>query len=203
MDVSIIIPALNEENYITACIVALKNQETKLKFEIIVVDNNSTDKTTELANCEGVEVISCKKKGIAITRNEGAKHSKGKILIFVDADTLLSPNYLQKSWEYFQEHLDVVGLTGKMVLSGEKEYIKLIGKVDESVFKLLEKLKRGRIIGANAAIRRNIFFEVGGFPEVHSEDVIFSKFLREKGGVAYLPEIEALTSSRRLSTSAC
>ncbi len=198
MDASFIIPALNEEKYIEACLEAIKSQRTRLSFEIIVVDNGSTDRTAELAKSLGADVVECRRRGIAVARNAGADASKGKLLVFVDADTRLSADYLQKSHLYLQEHPDAVALTGKLILSGENEYLKLIDKLDNSFFEFMAKIKAGRLSGSNAVIRRGVFFEVGGFPEVPSEDVAISKLLRGKGRLAYLPDIEAVTSSRRL-----
>jgi glycosyltransferase involved in cell wall biosynthesis len=80
---SVIIPAFNEEKFLPRCLESLKNQKFK-DFEIIVVDNNSTDKTAEIAKKFNVILVSEKSQGVAYARNKGAEIAKGEILIFND-----------------------------------------------------------------------------------------------------------------------
>lgn len=92
MKISVIIPTYNEEKVIKECILSLKNQ-TLRDVEIIVVDDGSTDGTLGLL--EDVEVFQQKHQGPAMARNLGAKHAKGKILVFVDADMTFDPRFLE------------------------------------------------------------------------------------------------------------
>ncbi len=80
---SVIIPAFNEENFLPRCLESLKNQKFK-DFEIIVVDNNSTDKTAEIAKKFNVILFSEKNQGVAYARNKGSEIAKGEILVFTD-----------------------------------------------------------------------------------------------------------------------
>lgn len=84
MKTSVIIPALNEEKCIAKVISRIK--ESKLVDEIIVVDNNSTDKTNEIATAMGVKTIICTKKGKGYAMEAGLKVATGDIVVFVDAD---------------------------------------------------------------------------------------------------------------------
>ncbi len=89
---SIIIPAFNEEKYIEETLKSIpKNKET----EIIVICNSCTDNTKKIAK-KYAEVISIKEKNVSRARNIGARKSKGCILIFLDADTLLTKNSLKE-----------------------------------------------------------------------------------------------------------
>lgn len=96
MHLSIIIPAFNEELLITHCLdsiaksVAL-NQKPVFTHEVIVVDNNSTDKTAELAKQAGAKVVFEPINQIGRARNAGAAVATGDWLLFVDADSLLNP----------------------------------------------------------------------------------------------------------------
>lgn len=91
-DVSVIIPALNEEKYLPRCLESLSHQSRKEHFEIIVVDGGSIDRTAEIAEEYAHKVI-VKPSPVGVARNLGAKHAEGKILAFIDADTMAC-----KSW---------------------------------------------------------------------------------------------------------
>lgn len=94
--ISVIIPAHNEEKYILRTVQSVKNQRFK-NFEIIVVDDGSTDKTASIVKNEVDFVVSLKKKsGAARARNMGVKKSSGEMLVFLDADTILSPGVLEE-----------------------------------------------------------------------------------------------------------
>ena len=99
--VSIIIITLNEEKYLPRLLDSLK-QQTYKDFEIIVSDSNSNDKTVEIAKeySKNFKEFSIKKLGIAkgpaYGRNQGAKLAKYENLLFLDADTILPSNFLEK-----------------------------------------------------------------------------------------------------------
>ena len=93
---SFIIPALNEEACIAACIQSIQAlHETQL--EIIVVDNGCTDRTVEIARQMGCMVISEKKSGLSLARNAGADAAQGDILCFIDADGVLANTWLRQA----------------------------------------------------------------------------------------------------------
>src|SRR3990172_8793490 len=87
--ISVIVPAFNEEKYIVSCLQALKQQDfPSEKYEIIVVNNLSTDKTRETAESMGVVVVDfSQNKGVGPARQEGVSKASGQILAFTDADT--------------------------------------------------------------------------------------------------------------------
>jgi glycosyltransferase involved in cell wall biosynthesis len=99
MYLSIIIPAYNEEQLITLCLSAVTeslsaNARPDFTHEIIVVDNNSTDKTAELARKSAARVVFEPINQISRARNAGAAVAKGDWLLFVDADSLLNPGMI-------------------------------------------------------------------------------------------------------------
>lgn len=96
MNVSVIIPVFNEEKNIKKCLESILNQEEKAD-EIIVIDNNSTDKTIDIVKkYKNIKIIKEKKQGITQSRNTGFNNAKGDILIKCDADTLLKKDFIKK-----------------------------------------------------------------------------------------------------------
>jgi len=100
MKISIIIPTYNEEDEIVECLESLGKQ-TYGDFEIIVVDDGSVDKTLSVLSklkvkIEELKVFQQSHKGPGAARNLGAKHAKGEILVFIDADMTFDPNFIDK-----------------------------------------------------------------------------------------------------------
>jgi len=96
--ISVIIPIYNEEDVILNCLESLSKQSVK-DFEIIVIDDGSTDKTFEKMRfsfaIKDVKVLQQKHLGPGAGRNLGVKHAKGEILVFVDADMTFDRNFLK------------------------------------------------------------------------------------------------------------
>lgn len=106
MKISVIIPAYNEEDVIERCIKSILEQDYK-NYEVIVVDNNSTDntqKTVKSLRNKKVKLVEEKKKGVSNARNKGARVAKGNILFFLDADEYLEPNALKNTEKLIKEY---------------------------------------------------------------------------------------------------
>jgi len=111
MDVSIIVPVYNNELYIKQCIESLIHQETKVKYEIIAINDGSTDKSLEVLNNykDQITVIDKKNSGPGDTRNLGLSKSKGKYLMFVDSDDYVASNFVDKMYnKIIQTQADIV-----------------------------------------------------------------------------------------------
>ena len=115
MLVSILVIAYNEENYIKRCISSILAQTHK-EFELIIVDDGSTDKTiavTERFKDSRIKILSnIKNKGYAVSRNRGVQHSKGKIIFFTDADCVVSRDWLEQGLEAFETNKNIAGVRG-------------------------------------------------------------------------------------------
>ncbi len=103
MKVSVIIPVYNEEKVIGECVSSLKKQSAK-DFEIIVIDDGSYDSTLEILQKFDVRIFKQNHHGPGVARNLGAKHAKGKILVFVDADMTFDSNFLRNLCKPIQEN---------------------------------------------------------------------------------------------------
>jgi glycosyltransferase involved in cell wall biosynthesis len=198
--ISVIIPAFNEEKFLGNCLLSLKEQDFK-DFEIIVVDNNSTDRTSEIAKKFGAILISEKKQGVAFDRNKGAKIANGEILVFTDADTILPKNWLSRIKEEFEEDKELIAFGGSCQFYSGPISVKLASKFLLKPFLILDKSFSGgfNLMGCNMAIKREAFFKVGGFNEnlKLNEDVEISYRLREIGKVKLDPNFKVKTSGRR------
>ena len=102
MNCSFIIPAYNEEAYLPKTIESLRQSILQSGIietgEIIVVDNDSTDQTAEIAKELGVTVVKEPMRQIARARNSGAWHAKGEILFFIDADTDVASEHISQAY---------------------------------------------------------------------------------------------------------
>lgn len=202
MKFSFVIPALNEEDYIKTAIESIKGQ-TEAAYEIIVVDNGSTDKTAEIARISGAKVVKEVKCGISHARNKGAKVARGDILCFVDADGVLSKDWARRAKSVLLNK-GVLAVDGLIIFS-HKDVLKRVLYNTWTIIVytglILSKLLLARhfFTGNNMAIRRKVFEKLGGFDPVVSEQVRLSrKFWRFPGGKAiFSPKMVIYQSSRR------
>lgn len=107
--ISVIIPACNEENYIRKTLHSIKTQ-TFQDYEVIVVANGCTDKTKETVEKRANSKMKCLNMSIANVsraRNYGAGKAEGEILVFLDADTVVPPDFLQKVKQQFTDKYSV------------------------------------------------------------------------------------------------
>lgn len=197
MDVSFIVPAFNEDDYVADCVESILSQETDKDFEVIVVDNRSTDRTAEVAREAGASVVECPTRGIYAARNKGAREAGGGLLVFVDADTTLEPNYLEEVLAFLESHPDAVAVTVLFDFDSDSAQGKFVNGIFPNLVKVLSKINFCNLYGVAAAVKRDAFFEVGGFPAVPSEDAAMGEQLKKEGEVCILNETLAHTSSRR------
>lgn len=199
MKFSFIIPALDEEEYIGDCINSIKVQSEEV-FEIIVVDNGSTDNTVEIARDKGCKVFFEEDRGISLARNKGAKVAKGDYLCFIDADGRLTKNWLKNAKETLRKR-EEVAVSGLNVFTHES----LFKRVWYNTFTffafwgifLVKVLFDRAFLFNNMVIRRDEFLRTGGFEKVSGEDIWFSvKFWKMGGRGAFDPKMIVYYSSR-------
>ena len=197
--ISIIIPTLNEEKYIESTLKALKNQDYKEKYEIIVADGMSRDNTVRIAKKYADKVILVKKKGIAEGRNAGAKVAKGDILLFIDADTILLSNGLSELTKPFEKK-SVVGSTCYVLPVSQKIHIFLHYWIFNLFMKRSIDSGKPELVGLCCVYRRNIFEKVKGFNENLDtlEDFDLSKRISKLGKIVLVNTTFVLTSHRRI-----
>ena len=158
VEVSVIIPAYNEENYIEQCLSSLFSQSYK-NLEIIVVDDGSTDKTVNIIKSfKKVLLLKGEHKGPGFSRNLGAKQAKGKILVFVDADMSFEKDYIKNLISPILENPSIIGTTHdyEVATNTHNPSSLLWGKIRVSP-------KHANEVKIFRAIRRSKFLEMGGF----------------------------------------
>lgn len=113
--ISIIIPAYNEERAILQTLESMARQGGVENVEVIVVVNNSNDRTAELARKAGTEVIEYsgqEVKGVARARQRGLERAKGKIVVSTDGDIVVSPGWLKSLIAPLEKDQNIFGTTG-------------------------------------------------------------------------------------------
>lgn len=193
--ISVVIPAYNEERNIGQCLAAFKNQGFPHKnYEIIVVDNNSTDKTAQIARKMGAEVIPERTQGYVFALRRGCSQARGGIIAITDADTLVPKDWLKKIYQAYQKNPQVVCLGGRVIYQPKIPLAVLV--------ELLYGLGGwffGFFLGFNLSIKKNVYQKIGGFrKEVNFDtDADLCLRVRKKGKMLFLWNNPVVTSSRR------
>jgi glycosyltransferase involved in cell wall biosynthesis len=168
--ISVIMPTLNASKYLVGCLSAIKEQTyPKDKFEIIVVDNGSTDNSVQLSMAYADKVLQHEGVTISALRNLGARNSVGKILAFIDADCLPDKDWLSNSARYLSEHVCITG--SKYELPEKANWIERVWFYEAS-----QEIREVEYINAgNLIVPSELFFAIGGFDEslVTGEDCEF------------------------------
>ena len=200
MKVSIVIPAFNEENYLPATLenigAALAN--AGFESETIVVDNESTDNTKQIAENFGAKVLTESDHNIGKVRNTGAKNAVGDVLIFVDADTIVPASLFQKIAVVMEDERCFGGAVAVDFEPFKRKWMKYYlrgGELWQTVFNWK--------LGATQFCRKSVFQTIGGYDETifMSEDVQFyrrlTKYAKQKDGYLFFVEEPRVTTSAR------
>jgi glycosyltransferase involved in cell wall biosynthesis len=191
---SIIIPAHNEEVLLGATVEALHAAARTVgeDYEIVVVDDSSTDRTAEVASAHGARVVRADVHQIAAARNAGARHSRGDALVFVDADTIVQPEVLRDAVAALRAGA-VGGGASAVFEEGAPRWAHAAIAFAAWILRTA-----GWAAGCCIFARREPFERVGGFDERYfaSEEIHLSRALKRLGRFVILPHA-VLTSARK------
>jgi rSAM/selenodomain-associated transferase 2 len=186
--ISVIVPVLNEEKTIATTLEALT---ALAPYEIIVVDGGSTDRTAEISRQFDAKTMASS-RGRAQQMNYGACHASGDVLLFLHADTRL-PDSAFRDIAMALSRPDCAGGRFDVELEGEHWMLKVIGAMINSRSRL-SKIGTG---DQAIFVRRSVFEEIGGYPEIPlMEDIAFCRTLKRMGEIACLKS-RVITSGRR------
>lgn len=198
--ISLVIPALNEEKFLERTLQSVLGQEYN-DFELIVVDNNSFDRTPEIAKSFGAKVVFEPRQGAGWARQKGFAEAKGEIIATTDADTVLPTDWLARIVEEFKKDKNLVGFGGLYtLLSGPilaRIAVFYFAHLGWSIMRAL--CGNWSLPGANFAVKREAFLRIGGFNvELECyEDADLSSRLAKIGKVVLDPDFLVKTSGRR------
>ncbi len=178
--VSVVITTKNEEKNIANCLQSIAVQSyPRERIEILVVDNNSTDRTKEIAR-EYTEHIFNKGPERSAQRNFGIRESRGVYVLYLDADMILSPMVIQDCVARVESDATVQGLYISEIIMGDSFWCK-VRRFERSFYD-------GTVIDCVRFIRRSAFDVVQGFDESMTgpEDWDFDKKIRNIGAIALI-----------------
>lgn len=198
--ISIVVPSYNEEKYLPNCLRTIANQKIpKNEYEVIVVDNNSTDKTSQIAKKFGAKIIKEKKQGYVFALQKGMSEAKGSIIAVVDADTKVDSNWLAVIEKAFKDP-DIVAITGRVKLDIKSKFINISTGALYTIFLHISSfIDKPNLTGFNFAVRKDAFLKVGGINTLFemSPDVDLGIRLNKIGKVKVVNGLSVLTSARR------
>jgi glycosyltransferase involved in cell wall biosynthesis len=201
IELSIIVPAYNEEANLPGTLNSINKALNALECnsEVIVVDNNSTDLTAKVAENLGAKVVFESFNQIARARNTGGKSAKGKYLIFIDADTIVSDQLIRQVWLELRSN-KVLGGGARVEFDHPQRGFALI------LLKFWQRFSKRAAIAAGCFIycTSDSFNKVNGFDEEYfaSEEIWFSNKLKklarnQEQTVKIIDKYNVITSSRK------
>jgi len=204
--ISVVIPAYNEEQNIKRCLEGFVHQKTTQEFEVILVDNNSTDRTVEVGRefekKIPLRIIEEKEKGRGHARAAGFKAAKGDIILSTDADAIVPSTWIEDMAQAFEDPtVAAVTGTGKMIdASGFKNTLATFTlPLAMHLYALLHR--HHWLSGFNFGIRKDIYEKSGGFKAINGlEDIDLGFRVRKIGKIRYKP-IWVYMSGRRFKGS--
>jgi glycosyltransferase involved in cell wall biosynthesis len=198
--ISFIIPCYNEEAHIKDCIRSIRKHVWYVPYEIIVVDNNCTDRTAEIAEEELAKVVKETRKGVVFARQAGYEAAKGWLIANIDADSKITDGWI---WEALSRlsNDDTVAVTGPLEYEGAGFGLRIMTKL----YYMLAKFSNDNIgvflQGGNCMIKKTALDKVGGYDlsiAFYGEDTMTAKRIQHLGKIVFNMYMITTTSPRRL-----
>lgn len=198
---SVVIPAYNEAGFIGACLDSLLLQDFTDPYEIIVVDNNSTDDTALIARARGAIVVREERQGVCWARQRGTELAAGEIIVSTDADTLYRSDWLSRIDREFRSDGTRIAVAGpfrfidapwwgRTWTRGLFGYVRVVSRVVKRV---------PYIAAANVAFLKSAWPGYDTHATQGGDELDLLRNLQGRGTVAYVPDNAVFTSSRRLA----
>jgi glycosyltransferase involved in cell wall biosynthesis len=172
---SVVIPALNSASTISATLASIFSSTlSRDLFEVLVVDDGSSDSTVAVARRYPVKIYSCSERGIGPPRNLGIKMAKGDVVCFTDSDCAVEKDWLENIMDFFDRNPEADGVGGPVLAypCSRNKVQRLTGEIfveDQGYPEKLEKVQFGSmcgmILGSNSSYRKKAVSAAGGFSE--------------------------------------
>lgn len=210
MELSFVIPAYNEERYLADCIESILKQTATLPVatEIIVVNNASTDGTREVAlRYPQVMLVDEPRKGLTHARQAGFAASRGRLIANVDADSRLTPCWVEKVLRAFCANMELAAFSGPLLyydLNDSQRFAVHIFYLTAWMTYVTNRylLRVGSMVqGGNFVVSRKALEAIGGFNlaiSFYGEDTDIARRLHAVGDVLFSFDLKMFSSARRL-----
>ena len=186
MKYSVIVPAYNAMNTLGHCLKALTKQSIdKGEYEVMVIDDGSTDRTSDIAKQFPIKYFLQPNQGPATARNKGAQEAKGEIILFTDADCVAQNNWIEEMVKPFDDP-QVMAVKGAYQ-NHQRGLTARFAQIEfEERFEMLKKAESIDMVDTySAGYRRSIFLSFGGFdpsfPVANNEDTELSYKMSQSG----------------------
>lgn len=200
MRFSIVVPAYNEAAYLGATLTSMLNQGFTGPFEIIVVDNDSSDDTAAVALSYGVRVVRERERGVCAARQRGSESARGEIIVSTDADTIYPPDWLARIDAAFGSER-TVAVAGPCRYEGSARWTRVLPGLLFGLVAALHHLT-GLVLyvsATNLAMRRTAFPGYDTTLTQGGDELDLLRRLRRRGRVVWRRDNAVVTSPRRLN----
>ncbi len=197
---SVVIPAFNEESYLAATLVSLADQDFEGDYEVIVVDNNSTDNTARIAKAHGARVVSEPRPGICQARQTGTENSRGEIVVSTDADTTFPISWLSSIDQAFLARPSCVAVAGPCRFSNAPWWGTIYPRVLFSAVYVFAFLTGWvlYVTATNISFKREAWDGYDTRLTQGGDELDLLRRLRRRGKVVFIRCNSTMTSARRL-----
>jgi len=200
--ISVVIPTLNEEKYLSSCLESFRKQSFT-DFEIIISDGGSTDKTTEIAKRYTKNIIVHPNSNVCLARDLGTRAARGTIVVGADADTLYPKNHLELIYQHFQQDPKVVAVVGGgKVVDGtwiSKKYWEIAYFIIYIIYRLTDFILYAPAF--DMSFRKDLFLKMEGYNvnlDFGGDELdVLAKLKKTKGRLIFEDRLHPLTSGRR------
>jgi cellulose synthase/poly-beta-1,6-N-acetylglucosamine synthase-like glycosyltransferase len=211
MNLAFVIPAYNEEALIGKCVesVLAEVKRSGRDVDIVVVNNNSTDRTREIAaSYPGVRVVDELQKGLVSARDGGFQATTAELVANIDGDTMVPAGWLDTIFREFESDEKLVCLSGPYVYYDLSSWDRFLVSMFYALTWLIYVINRyllrvGSVVqGGNFVFRRDAWIKAGGFNreiKFYGEDTDVAVRLSKVGKVKWTYALKMLTSGRRLA----
>jgi glycosyltransferase involved in cell wall biosynthesis len=210
MKLAFVIPAYNEEALIGQCVesVLAEVKRSGRDCEVVVVNNNSVDKTAEIAAAAGARVVDEKQKGLVSARDGGFRATTAELVANIDGDTIVPPGWLDTVFEEFEKDEELVCLSGPYVYYDLNPWQRGLVGMFYGLTTLIYWINRyvlrvGSVVqGGNFVLKRDAWIRAGGFNreiKFYGEDTDVAVRLAKQGKVKFTHRLKMKTSGRRLA----